>query len=127
MTAGDAIFRRTEDCETESWPGIVDWWTLFSGDRTNTSGLTVGVAEIPVGTPEPQRGHMHAQAEVYYFLSGTGQVVVNGSRRDVRQGDGVFIPGDAEHVAVNTGTEPLRLLYVFAADSFTNIEYIWPK
>jgi mannose-6-phosphate isomerase-like protein (cupin superfamily) len=80
-----------------------------------------------VGAPEPERGHMHAQSEVYYFLSGTGHVVVNGSRRDVRTGDAVFIPGNAEHVAVNTGTEPLRLLYFFAADSFTDIEYIFPK
>ena len=44
MATGDAIFRREEDCETESWPGIVDWWTLFSSDRTDTNGLTVGVA-----------------------------------------------------------------------------------
>ena len=80
--------------------------------------LTVGVAEIPVGAVEPERGHMHAQSEVYYFLSGTGHVVVNGSRRDVHTGDAVFIPGNSEHVAVNTGTEPLRLLYFFAADSF---------
>jgi mannose-6-phosphate isomerase-like protein (cupin superfamily) len=116
MATGDAIFRREEDCETESWPGIVDWWTLFSSDRTDTNGLTVGVAEIPVGAPEPERGHMHAQSEVYYFLSGTGHVVVNGSRREVRTGD-----------AVNTGSEPLRLLYVFAADSFTDIEYIFPQ
>jgi oxalate decarboxylase/phosphoglucose isomerase-like protein (cupin superfamily) len=45
----------------------------------------------------------------------------------VRTGDAVFIPGNAEHVAVNTGAEPLRLLYFFAADSFTDIEYIFPK
>ncbi len=127
MATGDAIFRREDDCETESWPGAVDWWTLFSSDRTDTHGLTVGVAEIPVGVPEPERGHMHAQSEVYYFLSGTGHVVVNGSRRDVRTGDAVFIPGNSEHVAVNTGTEPLRLLYFFAADSFTDIKYIFPQ
>jgi mannose-6-phosphate isomerase-like protein (cupin superfamily) len=104
----------------------VDWWTLFSSDRTNTEGLTVGVAEIPVGAPAPPRGHQHTQAEVYYFLSGTGQVVVNGDRREVRTGDAVFIPVDAEHVAVNTGNEPLRLLYFFATDSFSDIIYKFP-
>jgi oxalate decarboxylase/phosphoglucose isomerase-like protein (cupin superfamily) len=51
---------------------------------------------------------------------------VNGDRRDVRTGDAVFIPGDAEHVAVNTGNEPLRLLYFFAADSFSDIIYKFP-
>jgi oxalate decarboxylase/phosphoglucose isomerase-like protein (cupin superfamily) len=38
----------------------------------------------------------------------------------------VFIPGDTEHMAVNTGNEPLRLLYFFAADSFRDIVYRFP-
>ena len=125
-----AVFRRAADCETESWRsedrGHVDWWTLFSADRTETTGLTVGVAEIPVGAPRPERGHLHSQAEVYFFLSGTGQVVVEGESTPVSTGDAVFIPGDTEHMAVNTGKEPLRLLYFFAADSFTDIVYRFP-
>jgi oxalate decarboxylase/phosphoglucose isomerase-like protein (cupin superfamily) len=35
----------------------------------------------------------------------------------------VFIPGDAEHEAGNTGTEDLVWLYVFAADGFGKIVY----
>lgn len=128
--ADEAVFRRTDDCETEAWrdpdTGHVDWWTLFSSDRTATSGLTVGIAEIPVGAPEPPRGHQHSHAEVYYFTGGHGDVIVNGERRSVTVGDAVFIPGDAEHVTVNTGDEPLRLLYVFAADSFDEIIYKFP-
>ena len=125
-----AVFRNVSDCDTESWrsetAGSVDWWTLFSADRTATEGLTVGVAEIPVGAPRPARGHQHAQAEVYYFLSGSGEVMVNGEATQVTAGDAVHIPGDAEHLAVNTGDEPLRLLYVFATDSFADIEYRFP-
>lgn len=125
-----AVFRRAEDCATESWrdddTGHVDWWTLFSADRTATAGLTVGLAEIPVGAPRPPRGHLHSQAEVYFFLSGTGEVVVEGEATPVRAGDAVFIPGDTEHMAVNTGSETLRLLYFFAADSFEEIVYRFP-
>jgi mannose-6-phosphate isomerase-like protein (cupin superfamily) len=128
--ADKAVFRRADECETETWrdpsTGFVDWWTLFSADRTATSGLTVGIAEIPVGAPEPPRGHQHSHAEVYYFTAGTGDVIVDGERKSVRAGDAVFIPGDAEHVTVNTGDEPLRLLYVFAADSFDEIVYRFP-
>lgn len=29
-------------------------------------------------------------------------------------------------MSVNTGSEPLRLLYFFAADSFADIEYRFP-
>ncbi len=67
-----AVFRRAADCDVEEWSdsirGSVQWWTLFSADRTPTSGLTVGVAEIPVGAPAPLRGHWHSLAEVYYIL-----------------------------------------------------------
>lgn len=125
-----AVFRRAGDCATESWrddgTGHVDWWTLFSADRTATTGLTVGLAEIPVGAPRPPRGHLHSQAEVYFVLSGSGEVVVEGESTPVCPGDAVFIPGDTEHLAVNTGSEPLRLLYFFPADSFSEINYSFP-
>lgn len=42
-------------------------------------------------------------------------------------GDAVFIHGNVEHMAVNTGDEPLRLLYFFAADSFADIVYTFPR
>ena len=126
-----AVIRRTEDCETEAWTdpqrGLVEWWTLFSSDRTPTSQLTAGVAELPVDAPRPARGHSHAHAELYYFVSGSGEVTVNGVSRAVATGDAVFIPGNAEHFAHNSGSEPLRLLYVFAADSFADITYEFPQ
>ena len=131
MDEFDAVIRRIEDCETEAWTdprrGLVEWWTLFSADRTPTSELTAGVAELPVGVPRPARGHMHSHAELYYFVSGSGEVTVNGVTRQVAAGDAVLIPGNAEHLAYNTGNEPLRLLYVFAADSFADIKYEFPR
>lgn len=125
-----AVFRRASDCETESWrspdTGFVDWWTLFSADRTDTTGMTVGVAEIPPGAPRPERGHLHTQAELYFIISGTGEVIVEGEATPVAAGDAVLIPGDVEHHAVNTGSVPLRLLYVFATDSFADVLYRFP-
>lgn len=125
-----AVFRRASDCPTESWKddttGHVDWWTLFSSDRTATNALTVGIAEVPVGAPRPDRGHTHEQAEVYFFLGGRGEVVVEGESTPVAAGDAVFIPGNVEHMSVNLGDEPLRLLYFFAADSFDEIVYKFP-
>ena len=114
MGTHKAVFRRREDCETESWrdpvSGHVDWWTLFSSDRTQTQGLTVGIADIPVGAPRPARGHLHEQAEVYVFLSGRGEVVIEG-----------------ESTSVSTGDEVLRLLYFFATDSFEDVVYRFPE
>ena len=125
-----AVFRREADCETQEWSdsvrGSVQWRTLFSADRTPTADLTVGVAEIPVGAPVPIRGHWHSLVEVYYILSGSGYVWIAGDTTSVVAGDAVFIPGDIEHFAVNTGIEPLRLLYFFPTNSFADVKYEFP-
>lgn len=117
-------------CPIERWEGPdgrrrVEWRTLLSGDRTPTSSLTLGVAEIEPDRPDAFRLHRHAQPEVYYILSGEGVVVIDGSEHRVRPGSAVFIPGDLEHGVRNTGPEPLRLLYAFAVDSFHQVEYVF--
>jgi len=115
------------DCPNERWDdpvrGRVDWRTLLSGDRTPTSGLTMGVAEAgPVGAEGP-RLHRHAQAEAYYILSGRGVLRIDGEDHPLSAGTTVFIPGGAWHGAAAVGGEPLKILYVFAADSFEDIVY----
>ena len=126
----DLVIRREEDCELDRWDdelrGIVAWRTLFSGDKTPTSALTVGVAELPPGASGPGQPHRHPQPEVYYILSGQGVVWVGGKSGDVSAGSAVFIPGNAPHYARNTGADVLRLLYVFAVDSFDEVQYEFP-
>jgi len=106
--------------------GRVRWRTLLSADRTPTASLTVGVAELEPGEVRDLHLHQHAQAEVYYILSGEGIVTISGTEYAVRPGSAVFVPGNAVHGALNTGAELLRLLYVFPADSFDQIQYEFP-
>ncbi len=126
----EAVIRREAQCELERWDdpvrGAVSWRTLFSGDRTPTSELTMGVAELPPGIAGPGSPHRHTQPEVYYILAGHGTVWVDGETHDVSEGSAVFIPGDAPHYARNTGSGVMRLLYVFAVDSFAEVEYEFP-
>jgi len=125
--SSQAFVVREEDCALESSEanafGPARWRTLISGDRAPTDSLTVGVAEIDPGKSGQFRPHRHAQKEVYYILSGEGKVVISGTEYVVGPRTAVFIPGGAEHCAVNTGSEPLRLLYVFPADSFADVNY----
>jgi len=124
----EAFMVQEEACELESWdvPGVgkVTWRTLLSGDRTPTSGLTMGIAEV-----EPWRDnnlfvpHRHAAAEVYYILAGEGVVTIAGVDYPVRPGSTLFIPGNTWHGARSTGSAALRLLYAFAVDSFTDVVY----
>lgn len=115
-----------EECWSEGDRVGVRWRTLLSGDRTPTSALTLGVAEIPPGDA-PVRLHHHEPVEAYYILAGEGSVHVAGREHTVRPGSAVFIPGNAEHVVRNTGGVALRLLYVFPVDAFDQVEYRFPE
>lgn len=111
------------ECPEESWTDIVTWRTLISGDRTPTESLTVGTAEIQPGAPTEGARHRHEAPEVYYVLAGTGVVHVGDQQHPVEPGTAVFVPGNEWHFVANTGDEPLRLLFVFAVDQFTDVHY----
>lgn len=103
--------------------GLVYFKTLVSSDVTRSGELTMGIAKIPTG--EALRKHRHRQAEIYLILEGTGVVEIDSEARSVGAGSTVFIPGDALHSCENTGTSELRFAYVFPADSFGEIEYVF--
>ncbi len=131
MSRREPFVVHEEDCPVEGADdgafGPVHWRTLLSGDRSPTDALTLGVATLATGGPERPRLHAHAHPEAYYILSGEGVVHIAGAEHALRAGTAVYIPGGAVHGARNTGTEPLRLLYVFPADSFDEIQYEFPE
>ena len=129
-SADGPLVRRIEDSDEENWSNndglIVRWWTLLSKDRTPSSGLTAGIAEIPVDAVAPERGHSHDQNEIYFILEGEGTLHTKTGKKHVIKGDAIFLPGGEEHHITNTGLETLKLLYVFDTDSFDDVEYVPP-
>jgi len=125
------VILHENDCELETWDdeekGFVTWRTLVSGDRTPTEGLTCGVAELPVGRTTIFRMHRHAPPEIYYVLEGFGALKINNQEYAVKKGSTIYIPSNDTHCLINCGDVPLRLFYVFAADSFSDIEYEFPQ
>jgi quercetin dioxygenase-like cupin family protein len=130
MSRTEPFVIHEQECEFEGWDepvtGRVRWRTLLSADRTPTTSLTVRVAELEPREARDLRPHQHAQAAVYYILSGESIVTISGTEHTVRPGSAVFVPGNAVHGALNTEFEQLRLLYVFPADSFDRIKYEFP-
>lgn len=97
------------------------WKLLFSAGRTATEGFSMGVAEIPPGATLLL--HHHGPQEAYYVLAGTGTTEIDGIRHLVRPGTALYIPQNAKHRTTNTGTAPLRFLFVFPTDSFDEVVY----
>ena len=130
MSRPRGVVVQERDCPLEGWDddvrGKVVWRTLLSGDRTPTAQLTLGVTELGPGQPDPFLPHRHAQTEIYYVVAGEGVVEIDGVEYALRAGSSVFIPGDVPHGARNTGSDVLRILYVFAADAFSDVHYVFP-
>lgn len=116
---------RTSEVEAERWAdpvrGEIAFRTLFSADRTATTGMTAGVAEL---SPGGWLGtHRHPPAEIYHVLEGEGVVTLDGQERPVGPGTAVFIPGGSEHAVRNVGTTVLRIFYVLAVDAMGDVGY----
>lgn len=103
--------------------GRLRWRTLMSRGVTPSAGMTCGVTELQPG--EWLGLHRHAPPEIYYIFTGAGLVSLDGREIPVKAGSAVFIPGLAEHGIRQTGSEILRLFYVFPVDSFDGVEYVF--
>ncbi|GAB4568863.1 MAG: hypothetical protein Tsb0020_22720 [Haliangiales bacterium] len=67
--------------------------------------------------------YRHVPPALHYILAGAGAVAVGGAEHAVKAGSAVFIPPVVEHAAWTISDTEMRLLYVFTADSFADIEY----
>jgi quercetin dioxygenase-like cupin family protein len=100
--------------------GTIRFRTLVSAPATDTRELVCGVAMLAPGETFPL--HSHPQAEVYFGLEGTGEVLIDGVPHPLAPGVALYIPGGAVH-GVPLASAPLTWFYTFAADSFSDIPY----
>ena len=115
------------DAAQDGWDdpvrGRLRWRTLMSKGVTPSNGMTCGVTEFQPG--EWLGLHRHAPPEIYYIFAGAGLMSLDGREIPVKAGSAVFIPGMAEHGIRQTGSEILRLFYVFPVNSFDGVEYLF--
>ena len=89
---------------------------LFRGQLTLP--IHAQVWELPPGTSEGDHTHPSDDPadnweELYYVLSGTGAITIDGVRTDIAPGDAVLVPTDIDHGLYASGNEPLRILLIF--------------
>jgi len=56
--------------------------------------------------------HVDPMEEIYFVLSGSGEMRVDGEARAVKPGDAVWIPTGASHALLNDGEEECIVLVV---------------
>ncbi len=69
------------------------------------------LAEARVGAGERTTPHYHPRSEeIYYILSGRGEMRLEQETRSVGPGDAIAIPPGQIHTIANPGSEPLVFL-----------------
>ena len=89
---------------------------LFAGHLTLP--IHAQVWELAPGTSEGDHTHPGDDLadnweELYYVLSGSGTITIDGASHAIGEGDAVLVPTDTDHGLYATGDEPLKILLVF--------------
>lgn len=69
--------------------------------------LRYSLAHATVPPGETSKLHSLSTTEVYYILSGVGEMHIDGETQPVEPGDAIYIPPDAKQQIHNPGAEPL--------------------
>ena len=89
-------------------PGIVDKKIMGSND---SNFMLMGIAKMEPGVHSPP--HRHRYAQIFYFLEGRGQVVLDDQAPiEVGPGEVVRMIRGETHTVINPGPGPLTLLEV---------------
>lgn len=73
-------------------------------------GYSLAHATVPVG--ETSQAHSLSTSEVYYILSGTGEMFIGDETQIVEPGDAVYIPPNARQFIRNNSSEPLVFICI---------------
>ena len=100
-----AVLHWTIATEAETSPDFRR--VLWTGEHTQLVIMT-----IPPGGEIGEETHDDTD-QILTFVSGTGQAIVSGQKKNVAQGDLVVVPAGTKHNFVNTGENPLILYTVY--------------
>ncbi len=88
-------------------------WILVSEKTVGSKNLAMGVNETDPGSMVPEHKH-ETEEEVMFFISGTGKFVTEDEEIPLEPGVCVYNPPGGTHKIVNTGTEVLKFVWIYA-------------
>ena len=105
-------FVAPDDVDTQ----VFDWGTLkwMSEPRvTAAQRFSMGVVILEPGKGHARHNHPGVE-EILYFVSGTGEQMIEDERRRVGPGMLVHIPPDVYHETINTGWEQMKIVAIYS-------------
>jgi oxalate decarboxylase/phosphoglucose isomerase-like protein (cupin superfamily) len=91
---------------------VKDNETYLLKDNKTLNNLVLSSTKLYRG--QATRGHSHVgQEEVYFFVKGTGMMIVDEQKFRVNAGDIILIPDGAFHRVINDGEQNLIFNCVF--------------
>lgn len=91
---------------------VKDNETYLLKDNKTLNNLVLSSTKLYRG--QATRGHHHVgQEEVYFFVQGTGMMIVGEEKFRVNAGDIILIPDGAFHQVINDGEQHLTFNCVF--------------
>ncbi len=83
--------------------------------RELATGTTTQLVAMKLEPGEEIGEEVHEDGDqIVLIVEGEGEAVLDGERAPLRAGQAVVIPGGTRHNVINAGSEPLRLLTVYA-------------
>ncbi|AFY74690.1 mannose-6-phosphate isomerase [Synechococcus sp. PCC 7502] len=101
---------------------LFDCTEFLGGDRTilrellhpdkQAVRLRYSLAHAILPVSQTSQAHALTTSEVYYILSGVGEMHIDNENKTVEAGDAIYIPPYAKQFITNIGTEPLVFICI---------------
>jgi quercetin dioxygenase-like cupin family protein len=105
-------FIRNKDVQTEQMYPLVERKELI-GRKTGAAAITMGEITIHPGGEIPL--HSHKVEDVVFLREGQGEIYLDGEPFKIAAPMSILIPAGVKHKVINTGSEPIQIIYGFPA------------
>ena len=95
--------------------------------EVNSGSKEISIQLTDVEPNEMQCLHSHKQEQCYYIISGIGLMIIEDQKKEVKQGDAVFIHSNLTHGIKNIGNNKLTYLTANQAFGKKRENELWPE
>jgi mannose-6-phosphate isomerase-like protein (cupin superfamily) len=105
------LIQKLNDCDEFIAGDGTQLRELLHPDKQNID-LRYSLAHATLPPGQISTLHSLTTSEVYYIISGIGEMHIDGENQFVEAGDTIYIPPDAQQFIDNCGTEPLVFICI---------------